>query len=165
MTIKTENTTAIYRAHLKLTEEDLNDAGAQIRFPGSDDEGWYFVNDQFLGESHDWQAQPVFDIKKFLHAGDNVIAVGGKQRQRPGRFESQRERGPHRQTERPAVVAQPVQRPGANYRAIHARRRRNQVDGDRRRSRAGDGRCANATVRAASIRAVNCRCKQKISIL
>ena len=34
------------------------------------------MNGQFVGESHDWQAQPIFDIKKFLHAGDNVIAVG-----------------------------------------------------------------------------------------
>lgn len=75
-TIKTENTTAIYRAHLKLTEKDLSGAGAQICFGGCDDEGWYFVNGQFVGESHDWQAQPIFDIKKFIHAGDNVIAVG-----------------------------------------------------------------------------------------
>jgi beta-galactosidase len=34
------------------------------------------VNGQFVGESHDWQAQPIFDVKKFLHVGDNVIAVG-----------------------------------------------------------------------------------------
>jgi hypothetical protein len=34
------------------------------------------VNDRFIGESHDWQAQPIFDIRKFIHAGDNVIAVG-----------------------------------------------------------------------------------------
>jgi beta-galactosidase len=36
------------------------------------------VNNQRVGESHDWDAQPVFDIKKALHAGDNVIAVGVK---------------------------------------------------------------------------------------
>src|SRR5665213_842541 len=78
LVIKTENTTAIYRAHFKLTEEDLNNPSAQIRFAGCDDEGWYFVNNQFAGESHDWQAQPAFDIKKFLRAGDNVIAVGVK---------------------------------------------------------------------------------------
>jgi len=76
MTIKTDNTTAIYRAHLTLSPEDLNGTGAQICFSGCDDEGWYFVNGRFIGESHDWQAQPVFDIGKFLHAGDNVIAVG-----------------------------------------------------------------------------------------
>ena len=75
-TIKTENTTAIYRAHFTLTDEDLNGSGAQACFGGADDEGWYFVNGQFVGESHDWQAQPIFDIKKFIHAGDNVVAVG-----------------------------------------------------------------------------------------
>jgi beta-galactosidase len=78
LTIKTENTTAIYRAHLTLTDDDLNGSGAQIRFGGCDDEGWYFVNGRFLGESHDWQAQPAFDIKIFLHAGDNVVVVGVK---------------------------------------------------------------------------------------
>jgi beta-galactosidase len=76
LTIKTPDTTAIYRAHLTLTEADLNGSGAQICFAGCDDEGWYFVNNQFIGESHDWQAQPMFDVKKFLHAGDNVVAVG-----------------------------------------------------------------------------------------
>jgi len=76
LAIKTPDTTAIYRAHFTLTEEDLKGAGAQICFDGCDDEGWYFVNGQFVGESHDWQAQPIFDIKPFVHAGDNVIAVG-----------------------------------------------------------------------------------------
>ena len=76
MTIKTPETTAVYRAHFTLTEQDLQGAGAQACFSGCDDEGWYFVNGQFVGESHDWQAQPIFDIKKFIHAGDNVIAVG-----------------------------------------------------------------------------------------
>jgi beta-galactosidase len=75
-TIETENTSAIYRAHIKLTEEDLQGAGALICFSGCDDEGWYFVNNQFVGESHDWQAQPIFDVKKYLHVGDNIIAVG-----------------------------------------------------------------------------------------
>ena len=75
-TIENPDATAIYRAHFKLTEEDLKGAGALICFGGADDEGWYFVNDQFVGESHDWQAQPVFDVKKFLHVGDNVVAVG-----------------------------------------------------------------------------------------
>jgi beta-galactosidase len=76
LTIKTPETTAIYRAHFTLTEEDLKGAGAQLCFSGCDDEGWYFVNGQFIGESHDWQAQPIFDIRKFVRAGDNVIAVG-----------------------------------------------------------------------------------------
>jgi beta-galactosidase len=75
-TIETPETTAIYRAHFTLTEEDLKGVGAQACFGGCDDEGWYFVNGQFIGESHDWQAQPILDIKKFIHAGDNVVAVG-----------------------------------------------------------------------------------------
>ena len=74
-TIKNENTTAIYRAHLTLTEEDLSGSGVQIHFAGCDDEGWYFVNGQLAGETHDWDAKPDFDITKFLRAGDNVIAV------------------------------------------------------------------------------------------
>jgi beta-galactosidase len=76
LTIKTPDTTAIYRAHFTLTEEDLRDSGAQMCFSTCDDEGWYFVNNQFVGESHDWQAQPIFDIKEFIRAGDNVVAVG-----------------------------------------------------------------------------------------
>jgi beta-galactosidase len=75
-TIETQETAAIYRAHVNLTEEDLKGDGALLCFSGCDDDGWYFVNNQFVGESHDWQAQPVFDVKKYLHAGDNVIAVG-----------------------------------------------------------------------------------------
>ncbi|HXI69832.1 MAG TPA: hypothetical protein VNN22_05680 [Verrucomicrobiae bacterium] len=75
-TIETPDTSAIYRAHVKLTEEDLQGEGAMVCFSGCDDEGWYFVNGQSVGESHDWQAQPIFDAKKFLHVGDNVIAVG-----------------------------------------------------------------------------------------
>jgi beta-galactosidase len=75
-TIETQDTAAIYRAHVNLTEEDLQGEGAMICFGGADDEGWYFVNGHFIGESHDWQAQPIFDAKKYLRAGDNVVAVG-----------------------------------------------------------------------------------------
>ncbi|HEY5553065.1 MAG TPA: beta-galactosidase GalA [Opitutaceae bacterium] len=74
-TIDASDTTAIYRSHLALTEEDLSGAGVQIQFTGCDDEGWYFVNGRFVGETHDWNGQPAFDITKFLRAGDNVIAV------------------------------------------------------------------------------------------
>lgn len=73
--ISTPDTSAVYRAHFNLTEQELNDVGLLLCFNGCDDEGWYFLNGQFIGESHDWQAQPVFDIKKFARAGDNVITV------------------------------------------------------------------------------------------
>ena len=76
LTIKSPNTTAVYRAHVTLTEEELKGASVQLCFSGCDDEGWYFANGQYIGESHDWQAQPIFDVTKFIHAGDNVVAVG-----------------------------------------------------------------------------------------
>ena len=129
----------------------------QICFAGCDDEGWYFVNGQFVGESHDWQAQPIFDIKKFLHAGDNVIAVGVNN-----------------------GVGQGGLNPNVNVRIIgHAsappwsrslfnglaqiivqstrRRRRNQADRNGRRSCAGNGSGANTTLHAAPVRAVKLR--------
>ena len=77
-TIEKEQTTAIYRAHLTLTGEDLKNAELRLRFAGCDDDGWFFVNNQFMGESHDWASQPVFNAKQFLHVGDNIIAVGVK---------------------------------------------------------------------------------------
>jgi beta-galactosidase len=75
-TITKEHTTAIYRAHVTLTEEDFKSAEIRLHAAGCDDEGWFFANNQLAGESHDWAAQPIFDIKKFLRVGDNVIAVG-----------------------------------------------------------------------------------------
>ncbi len=77
-TIKKEYTAAIYRAHVTLTDEDLKGAEVRLRFAGCDDDGWFFVNNQFVGESHDWSSQPVFNAKQFLRVGDNVIAVGVK---------------------------------------------------------------------------------------
>lgn len=71
-----EGETGIFRAHVTLTETDLANPGVQVRFGGIDDHGWIFVNNQRVGESADWSAQPAFDIKKALHAGDNVISVG-----------------------------------------------------------------------------------------
>ena len=72
----TEGQTAIFRQHLKLTEADLANPGIQIHFGRIDDSGSVFVNGQRVGESRNWEDSPVFDIKKNLHAGDNVIAVG-----------------------------------------------------------------------------------------
>ena len=76
--------TAIYRAHVRLTEDDLKNPGVQIRFGTIDDHGWIFVNNKRVGESHDWQEQAAFDIKKNLQVGDNVIAVGVRNDQGEG---------------------------------------------------------------------------------
>ena len=66
-TILTEGQTAIFRAHLNISEDDLNNPGVQIRFGTIDDHGWIYVNNRRVGESHDWEAQPQFDIKRALH--------------------------------------------------------------------------------------------------
>jgi beta-galactosidase len=73
-----EHATAIFRAHVTLTEEDLKSDEVRLRVAGCDDEGWFFVNNQFAGESRDWSKPPMIDIKKHLRVGDNVIAVGVK---------------------------------------------------------------------------------------
>ena len=71
-----EGQTAVFRAHVGVTEAELASHGVQIRFAGIDDHGWIFVNNQRVGQSTDWAAQPAYDLKRALHAGDNVIAVG-----------------------------------------------------------------------------------------
>jgi beta-galactosidase len=46
-----------------------------LSFGAIDDDGWVYVNGKKVGESHDWQAAPVFDVKSALHPGKNTIAV------------------------------------------------------------------------------------------
>jgi beta-galactosidase len=75
---------AVYRAHWAATAEDLGATNISISIGSIDDEGWVYVNGQFAGESHDWSASPSFDIGKFLHAGDNTIAVAVKNNDGPG---------------------------------------------------------------------------------
>jgi beta-galactosidase len=78
------NESAVYRAHWVATAEDLGATNLSISFGTIDDEGWVYVNGQFVGESHDWSASPSFEIGKFLHAGDNAIAVAVKNNDGPG---------------------------------------------------------------------------------
>ena len=74
--VLSEGQTAIFRAHFNVTDADLANPAVQIRFTSIDDHGWIYVNNQRAGESSDWATSPAFDIKKMLHAGDNVVAVG-----------------------------------------------------------------------------------------
>ena len=127
----------------------------QIRFAGCDDDGWYFVNDQFVGESHDWDAQPMFDIKKFLHVGDNVIAVGVK---------NGGGRGGLKPDVNLEIISQPTRVPwsrslfnGLAQIIVQSTRDagRNQADRQRRGARAGHVRFANQTVCAMRIKAIS----------
>jgi len=71
-----EGQTAIFRQHLNVSADDLNSSGISIHFGRIDDSGSVYVNGQRVGESRNWEDSPIFDIKKNLHVGDNVIAVG-----------------------------------------------------------------------------------------
>ena len=122
-TIETSDTSAIYRAHVKLTQADLKGEGAMICFSGCNDEGWYFVNGQYIGKSHDWQAQPIFNAKKYLRVGDKVIAVGVYNGVAQGGLNPNVNVQVHRSHQRRAVGAQSVQRSGADHCAIHPRGR------------------------------------------
>ena len=75
---------AVFRTHFAATAEDLAARNITLRFGMIDDEGWVYVNGQLVGESHDWSSSPVFDIRKFLRAGQNTVAVAVKNNEGQG---------------------------------------------------------------------------------
>jgi beta-galactosidase len=70
-----EGETAVFRAHVTLTQEDLANPGLQIRFASLGDFGTVYVNGDRIDRFSDWGPPSPFEAKKQLHAGDNVIAV------------------------------------------------------------------------------------------
>ena len=66
---------AVFRARVRLTDADLAADRADLTIGMIDDEGWVYVNGRPVGESHDWRNSPTFDVRKFLRAGDNTVAV------------------------------------------------------------------------------------------
>ncbi len=80
----TPGQSAVFRAHFSATSDDLTATNIQVRFGMIDDEGWLYVNGQPAGEAHDWSTSHSFDIRKFLHAGENTIAVAVKNDQGQG---------------------------------------------------------------------------------
>jgi beta-galactosidase len=75
---------AVFRTRFTAKAEDLAARSVTIVFGMIDDEGWVYVNGRLAGESHDWSSSPVFDIRKFLHSGENVIAVAVKNNEAQG---------------------------------------------------------------------------------
>jgi beta-galactosidase len=71
----TDRGQAVFRAKIPVTEQQLAAESIELSFGMIDEEGWVYVNGQKAGESHDWQSSPAFDVKRFLHPGENVIAV------------------------------------------------------------------------------------------
>jgi len=66
---------AVFRTKIQVSESDLAAAAVELCIGRIDDEGFVYVNGRRVGESNDWQVSPVFDVKPFLHPGENTIAV------------------------------------------------------------------------------------------
>jgi beta-galactosidase len=67
---------AMFRAKVNVTPDDLAAPSVMLTFNMIDDDGFVYVNGQEVGESHDWRTPVTFDVKPFLHSGENSIAVG-----------------------------------------------------------------------------------------
>jgi beta-galactosidase len=70
-----ERDQAVFRAKIQVSAQDLASENVELCFGMIDEDGWVYVNGQKVGESHDWQVAPAFDVKHFLHPGENTIAV------------------------------------------------------------------------------------------
>jgi beta-galactosidase len=75
---------AVFRAKFNASSDMLSAPAVLLSFGTIDDDGWVYINGHFVGESHDWTAQPCFDIHPYLHSGDNVVAVAVKNREGAG---------------------------------------------------------------------------------
>jgi Glycosyl hydrolases family 35/Beta-galactosidase jelly roll domain len=67
--------TAVFRAQIELTDEDLKDGKLNLNFARIDDQGWIYVNGEEIGQATDWSRPYSFNVSQHLHAGTNVIAV------------------------------------------------------------------------------------------
>jgi beta-galactosidase len=66
---------AVFRTRFAATPQELATESIAISFGMIDDEGWVYVNGHLAGESHDWSSHPSFEVRKFMHEGENIIAV------------------------------------------------------------------------------------------
>jgi len=70
-----EGESAVYRTHFSATERDLAAPHINVQFGMIDDDGWIYVNGRRAGQSHDWESDPIFNIRPFLQVGENTLAV------------------------------------------------------------------------------------------
>jgi beta-galactosidase len=66
---------AAYRVRFNVSAEDLASPVVELWFGKIDGSGNVFVNGQKIGATGDSRAASVYDVKKLLRAGENVIAV------------------------------------------------------------------------------------------
>ncbi len=79
---------AVFRAHFTPASEVLAALHTILNFGTIDDDGWVYVNGKKVGEAHDWAVSHSYEIGRFLHAGDNTIAVAVKNNEGPGGLSS-----------------------------------------------------------------------------
>lgn len=65
----------VFRARFTVSEQDLAAYAVELTVGMIDEDGWAYVNGQRVGESHDWRSASAFDVKKYLHAGENTVAI------------------------------------------------------------------------------------------
>jgi beta-galactosidase len=65
----------VFRTRLTVSDKDLAADAVELCFGMIDEDGWAYINGRKVGESHDWQTAPVFNVKSALHPGENSIAV------------------------------------------------------------------------------------------
>jgi beta-galactosidase len=66
---------AVFRTRFALSAQQMATESIAITIGSMDDEGWVYVNGHLAGESHDYSSQSSFEARKFLHEGENSIAV------------------------------------------------------------------------------------------
>jgi len=71
-----EQEQAVFRAKIQVSEQDLAAESVELCFGMVDEDGWVYVNGQYVGETHDWRVPAAFDVKSALHPGENTIAIG-----------------------------------------------------------------------------------------
>jgi len=79
-----ENQQAVFRARFQVSEKDLQADELALNFENIDDDGYVYVNGQYVGDASVWQLPAVFEVKPHLHPGENTIAVGVANKGGPG---------------------------------------------------------------------------------
>jgi len=75
---------AVFVTKVNLADTDLAASSIELQIGQIDDNGWVYINHQLVGESHDWEASPSFEVKQYLHTGENSITVAVENVDGPG---------------------------------------------------------------------------------
>jgi beta-galactosidase len=66
---------AVFRTKISVDADELTAQSVELKIGRIDDQGWVYINGKLAGESRDWASSPSFDIKRFLHVGENAVAI------------------------------------------------------------------------------------------